>query len=207
MISDVPFHLILPAALIASASPGPATLAIAGTSMGAGRRAGLALASGITTGSLAWSLAAAFGLGALMLANAWALEIVRFFGAAYLLYLAFRSARSALRRGEGEAVALKGGLSALYAKGLALHLTNPKAILFFGALYSLAIPADASPSTLAAVVGAIGLQSFAIFHGYALLFSTPALARGYARLRRWFDAVFALGFGYAGVKVLTAPLR
>jgi threonine/homoserine/homoserine lactone efflux protein len=52
MILDINLPLILLAALVASASPGPATLAIAGTSMASGRASGLALVSGITTGSL-----------------------------------------------------------------------------------------------------------------------------------------------------------
>ncbi|QLP98646.1 MAG: LysE family translocator [Rhodoblastus sp.] len=207
MVADLQFHLILPAALIASASPGPATLAIAGTSMAAGRRAGLALAAGILTGSLAWSSAAALGLGAIMTANVWILEVVRYFGAGYLLFLAFRSARSALRPGAVEAVAVKGDATTLYLKGLALHLTNPKAILFFGSLYSLGVPADADWRTLGAVILAVGLQSVVVFFGYALMFSTPALARGYMRMRRGFEAAFALGFGAAGLKVLTARLQ
>src|SRR3546814_8375262 len=55
MIADVNLTLILLAALIATASPGPATLAIAGTSMASGRRYGLALAASVMTGSLTWS--------------------------------------------------------------------------------------------------------------------------------------------------------
>lgn len=207
MLADLNFHLILPAALIASASPGPATLAIAGTSMAAGRRAGLALALGILTGSLMWSTAAALGLGAIMTANVWILEIVRYCGAAYLLFLAFRSARSALRPGVVAAVAVKGSGKTLYFKGLALHLTNPKAILFFGSLYSLGVPADADFRALATVIAAVGLQSVLVFCGYAVMFSTPALARGYMRMRRGFEAAFALGFGAAGLKVLTARLQ
>lgn len=207
MVADLHFHLILPAALIASASPGPATLAIAGTSMAAGRRAGLALALGIVTGSLMWSTAAALGLGAIMAANVWILEIVRYFGAAYLLFLAVRSARSALRPGVVAAVAVKGDAAALYLKGLALHVTNPKAILFFGSLYSLGVPADADFRALATVIVAVGLQSVLVFCGYAVMFSTPSLARGYLRLRRWFEGAFALGFGVAGLKVLTARLH
>ncbi|WP_367648667.1 LysE family translocator [Ruegeria arenilitoris] len=68
---EINLPLILIAALISSVSPGPATLAVAGTSMASGRRSGLALASDIKTGSLMWSVAAALGLGAVMLANAW----------------------------------------------------------------------------------------------------------------------------------------
>jgi len=208
MTDDVNLPLILLAAFMTSASPGPATLALAGTSMAAGRAFGLALASGIMTGSLIWSVAAALGMGALMLANAWAFEIVRYFGAAYLLFLAFKSARAAIRGGEAKTSMMAGStLARTYAKGLALHLTNPKAILFFGSLYAIGLPPGASPETLATVIGAIGLQSFLIFHGYALLFSSGAIARVYARLRRWFDATFAVAFGAAGLKILTARLQ
>lgn len=207
MIADVNLPLILLAALIASCSPGPATLAIAGTSMASGRRYGLALASGITTGSLMWSVGAAAGLSVIMLANAWAFEVLRYFGAGYLLFLAVKSARSALRRGAPATSRVAAPtLGAAYRRGLLLHLTNPKAILFFGALYAVGLPAGTSPATLAVVILAIGLQSFLMFHGYALLFSSPPMTAGYAKLRRWFEAAFALAFGAAGFKILTARL-
>ena len=54
---------------IAPASPGPATLGIAGTSMRHGRRAGLSLSAGIMAGSYIWSATAAFGVGAILLAH------------------------------------------------------------------------------------------------------------------------------------------
>jgi threonine/homoserine/homoserine lactone efflux protein len=207
MLSDVNLPLILLAALIATASPGPATLAIAGTSMASGRRYGLALAAGVTTGSLAWSIAAAAGLSVAMLANAWVFEVLRYAGAAYLLFLAFKSARSALRPGAAPAIKTAApSLATAYRRGLLLHLTNPKAILFFGSLYAVGVPAGTSPASLALVIAAVGLQSFALFHGYALLFSSPPLARGYAKLRRWFEAAFAAAFAFAGIKILTARL-
>jgi threonine/homoserine/homoserine lactone efflux protein len=207
MVADVNLPLILLAALIATASPGPATLAIAGTSMASGRRCGLALASGITTGSLMWSVGAAAGLSVVMLANAWAFEVLRYFGAGYLLFLACKSARSALRPGVAPTARISiPTLGSAYRRGLFLHLTNPKAILFFGALYAVGIPAGSSPATLATVILAIGLQSLLVFHGYALLFSSPPLAAGYARLRRGFEAVFAVAFTVAGLKILTARL-
>lgn len=208
MIDTLNLPLILLAAFITSATPGPATLAIAGTSMNSGRPMGLALAAGITTGSLAWSVAAALGLGALMLAHAWVIELVRYLGAGYLLYLAFRSARSAMTPGtiKVRPVAAR-SLAAAYAKGMAIHLTNPKAILFFGSLYAIGIPQQASFADLALVICAVGLQSILIFHGYALLFSSAPMMAGYARLRRWFEAVFAMAFGAASLKILTARVE
>ncbi|WP_193367022.1 LysE family transporter [Pelagibius marinus] len=207
MIADVNLPLILLAALIATGSPGPATLAIAGTSMASGRPYGLALAAGVTTGSLTWSIAAAAGLSVVMLANAWAFEMMRYIGAGYLLFLAVKSARAALRPDAPAAAKIKvPTLRAAYRRGLLLHLTNPKAILFFGALYSVAVPANTSPASLALIIAAIGLQSVLVFHGYALLFSSPPMTAGYAKLRRWFEAVFALAFGAAGLKILTTRL-
>lgn len=208
MLDHIDLPLILAAALIGVASPGPSTLAIAGTSMEAGRRRGLALASGITLGSLTWSIAAAAGLGAVMLANAWVFEAIRWAGAAYLAYLAVRSARAALRPGRVATRAVQARSTArMVLQGFALHVTNPKAILFFGSLYALGVPADASASELAVVVAAVGLQSAVVVHGYALLFSNPVAAKVYVRLRPWFEGVFAIAFGAASLAILNAKLR
>lgn len=138
-----------------------------------------------------------------MLRHAWLLELMRYAAAAYLLYLAWRSARSAFQSAaERTPPDLVGSLGKAYLRGLALHLTNPKAILFFGSLYAIGLPAGTTGIGLITVIAAIGVQSFLIFHGYALIFSTPTIARGYSRMKRGFDAAFAAMFGYAGLKVL-----
>lgn len=204
---DIDLPVILAAAFVAAASPGPATLTIAGTSMGQGRREGLTVALGIVTGSLIWSVIAAFGFSAVMLAHAWALELTRYIGAAYLVFLALKSARSALSTKTITPSSAKGDRLTLYVKGLALHLTNPKAILFFGSLYAIGVPAGASLGQLLTVVVAIGIQCCVIFLGYALVFSTPGMAEVYTKLRRWFEGAFAVAFGAAGLKILTTRLQ
>ena len=207
MLPTINLPLILAAGIIATGSPGPATLAIAGTSMNAGRRYGLAMASGMSIASLIWSISAAFGLAAVMLANGWAFEIMRYIGAGYLIWLAYKSAKSALK--PGVAVVSPVGTTSpkrAFAKGFAIHITNPKAILFFGSLYAIAVPPGTPVEGLLLVICAVGIQSAIIFHGYALLFSNPAMMRGYMRLRCWFEGVFAVAFGLAGFKILTAKL-
>lgn len=209
MIDTVNLTLILPIALVAVASPGPATLAIAGTSMGSGRKHGLALASGIMSGSLFWSISAAFGLGAVMMANAWMFEIVRYFGAAYLLYLAYKSAKSVFSKAsvKTQNKIVVEHVYAAYLKGLAIHITNPKAILFFGSLFSIGVPANASLETLLTVIAAIAIQSAIVFFGYALIFSSAKVTASYAKLQKWFDAVFAMVFGAAGLRFIFVPLE
>lgn len=207
MIDQINYPLILTAALLATASPGPSTLAIAGTAMGQGRVPALALAAGIISGSWTWSTAAALGLGALMLANAWVFEILRYLGAGYLLFLAFKSARRVLAPGGPTFRSVSAqSLGRAFGKGLAMHLTNPKPILFFGALYSVGVPPTASPAEVASVVLVVGLQSVVIFASYALLFSNSRVVGVYVRLSRWFEAAFAMAFGFAGLRLLTARL-
>ena len=206
-MSDINLPVILFAAFLASGSPGPATLAIAGTSMASGRRTGLALASGVTTGSFIWSVSAAFGLGAVMAANAWVFEIIRYIGAGYLAWLAVKSARSAWHGSKLETKAMAPTTPRrAYAKGLALHLTNPKAVLFFGALYAIGIPIGTPPSALVTVILAVGVQSMVMFHLYAVIFSSKPMTAAYARAKRWFEGFFALAFGAIAFKVLTAKV-
>lgn len=207
MLVDINLPLILVAAFVASASPGPATLALAGTSMASGRLAGLSLAAGITAGSLTWSISAALGLSAIMLANAWIFEIIRYCGAAYLMYLAYKSAKSALFQQTVVTRSLVGTKTTLFRKGLLLHLTNPKAVLFFGSLYSIGIPANTSLSDLALVIAAVGTLSATTFHSYAILFSSKPMTTLYMRMKRWFEMAFAIGFGAASIKILTAKFQ
>lgn len=202
-MNDLNLPLILAAAFLSSASPGPATLAIAGASMRHGRRVGLATALGVVTGSVTWSVAAAMGLAALMQAHVWLVEAMRYLAAAYLLSLAVRAARSALST---DAAVLSGTsesrLTRAYGRGLALHLTNPKAILFFASLYTLGVGPQAGPEALVVVIAAIGLQSLVIFAGYALIFAHGGVVGAYARLRRGFEAAFALTFAGAAIGAL-----
>jgi threonine efflux protein len=208
-MEEINFLLIIASAIAAIASPGPATLAIAGASMSHGRYPGLSLAAGVLTGSLFWSISAAFGLAAILHANVWVFEILRYCGALYLLYLAFKSLRSAFSSSQ---LTLPENYSATatakenYFRGLLIHLTNPKAILFFGSLYSIGVPATAQPIALLSVILAVGVVSSFIFLGYAFLFSNGTARRIYLKSKVVFESIFSLFFGVAGFKLLTSEI-
>ena len=206
-MEEINYLLIALAAVIAIASPGPATLAISGMSMSQGRGHGLLLAAGVLTGSFFWSFSAAFGMGALMYANAWLLEAFRYFGACYLIYLAYKSVCSALSVKQTEVADNSTlGFKAAYLRGLLIHLSNPKAVLFFGSLYSLGVPNEVNAIGLLKVIFTVGLISSCIFIGYALLFSNSKVRELYVKSRRVFESVFAVFFGIAGVKILASKL-
>lgn len=153
------FHqllLVYAAYVIATASPGPSNMAIMGVAMSRGRAPALVLAAGIVTGSLFWAVLAASGISAVLSAFADALFALKIAGGLYLLYLAYKSPRSALSAKEPQALSVADGsqtdFTALYRRGVLLHLTNPKAILAWIAIMSLGLKADTS-STLPAILG------------------------------------------------------
>lgn len=197
--------LILIGWAVAGGSPGPATLAISGAAMGGGRAAGLAMAAGVVAGSASWGVAAGLGMSALMLANAWIFEIIRYLGAGYLLYLAVKSLRSALKGGGLTMQTVS--VERLFVKGFLIHITNPKAILAWGAIYAIALPAGAGAAQVWQLFGFLIVTSMFVFFGYGILFSNPAIVRGYTAAKRCFDGIFAALFGAASLKILTARLE
>ena len=206
-MTPLEFTFFLLAWGLAGASPGPATLAIASTSMNRGRAAGIAVAAGIVAGSATWGIAAALGMSAVMLANAWAVEILRYVGAAYLIFLGYKALRSAMSdKPMTQARAKSGSLKTIFVKGMMLHVTNPKAIFSWGAVFAIVVPPGSTPQDIAYTFLALVIVSNIVFFGYALLFSTAAMVRGYQKLRRPFEFCFGLLFGLAGLKILTAKL-
>ena len=193
--------------LLAVASPGPSTMMIMGVAMSQGRGAALALASGVVTGSMTWALLTAAGLSAVLLRYAHAITAIKIAGGIYLLYLAYRCARSAVAGVTAAQVdaAMPAPQSAgtLYRRGLLMHLSNPKAILTWIALMSMGVQAGQPPGTLAAIAGGCTLIGVAVFGGYALVFSTAPAVRAYRRARRPIEALLAGCLGLAGIKTLS----
>lgn len=192
--------------LIATASPGPSNMAIMATAMRDGRVPALALAAGVITGSLFWAILAATGLSAVLTAYAQALFVIKIVGGVYLLYLAFRAGRSALKPVSDFAQPNAGRAPphyrALYRQGLLMHVGNPKAIMAWMAIMSLGFREDAPAGMLPAIVGGCAILGAIVFGGYALLFSTASMVTLYTRLRRWIESVLSAVFAIAGLKLL-----
>ncbi|MEQ9812295.1 MAG: LysE family transporter [Azospirillaceae bacterium] len=189
-------------------SPGPNVLAVMGTAMESGRRAGVTLASGMVSGTLVWGGATLIGLTALLALCASALTAIKFAGAAYLLWLAYKAFRAALARGAALPAGQAEAWSArrLYLRGLAIQLSNPKAALTWIAIMSLAVR-DGAPLWVgpAVVAGCLAI-SLAGHMAYALLFSAPPVGRLYLKARRWIQGGLGAFFCFAGWKLATARL-
>lgn len=110
--------------------PGPSVLYITTRSAAQGRRAGLASVGGVELASLTHAAAAAIGLSAVLLTSALAFSVVKYLGAAYLIYL---GVRTLFNRNLDHQVQLPAprSLSRLFTQGYLVNLLNPKTALWF----------------------------------------------------------------------------
>lgn len=193
--------------LLATLSPGPANLAIASTAMRDGRRAGVQLASGVVLGSLTWGVLAAAGLSAVLATYGELTQYIRIAGGLYLLWLALKSIRAAMKPASvlsAEQGATSGSETGwrYFGTGLAIHLTNPKAIFAWVAIIAIGVSPGAPIWVSFIIVAGCWAMGVVIFCGYALLFSTRRMVGAYNKARRWIETGAAAGFGIAGFSLI-----
>lgn len=200
--------LVFTAYIVGAASPGPSNMRIMGVAMHQGRRSALMLAAGVMSGSFFWGSLAATGVATLLTQYAQALIVLKVVGGIYLLFLAIKAGRSAFTTDEKLATQLAAVSSAsgfgLYQRGLLMHLTHPKALLGWVATMTLGLGPRASSMTVALILTRCAVLSITIFCGYAIVFSTAPMIRGYHKARRWIEGTLAIVFGAAGFKLLLA---
>ena len=173
------------AALVVALAPGPDNLFVLAQSATHGARAGFSVICGLCTGICVQTVLLIVGVSALIAASPIAFFVLQCCGAAYLLYLAYKSfqvragvvkldagdAGEMRAGGEGAMVA---GLSfrRLYLRGIIMNLTNPKAVLFALSFIPPAVDMsrEMSPSLQMVVLGAeFVTATFIVFGSIALL--------------------------------------
>jgi len=167
----------------------------------------MALALGVATGSFTWALLTVFGLSAILATYASALLAIKIFGGLYLLWLAYKSLRSATSSHDIEATELAGGRRTplgYLKRGYIIQMTNPKAALAWIAIISLGLKQGAPIWVAAVIVIGTFVLSIAIHLMYAALFSTPVMVRLYGRSRRIIQGVLGTFFALAGLRLLTS---
>jgi len=182
--------------------PGPSVLYIVTRSMDQGRAAGLVSVLGIHTGSIVHVAAAAFGLSAILASSALSFGIVKYAGAAYLIWLGIRTIRE---RGEERpgATGREHSLKRIYAQGVVVNVLNPKTALFFLAFLPQFIDVSKGSVSLQAVIlgAAFIVLGFLSDGTYALVSARVSRAirnrRRAGVARRWLPGLTLIGLGVA----------
>lgn len=135
--------------------PGPNVMFIVSQSVTRGRQAGLVSALGVEIGSVVHVTAAVLGLSALLASSATAMSIIKFGGAAYLVYLGVRVLLSRDGAGPHAFAPQERHLSRIFVNGLLINLFNPKVALFFLAFLPQFV--DPNRGSVAAQLMVLGL--------------------------------------------------
>jgi threonine/homoserine/homoserine lactone efflux protein len=154
MPSTAQFPAFVAASLILILIPGPSVMFVVGRAIAYGRRQAVLTAWGNATGTFCASALAAVGLGALVQESAVAFAIVKYAGAAYLIYLGVKALRDREGLMASPAAAAGGRRRALatMAEGFMVGLLNPKSILFFLAILPQFVDTAAGSATVQMLV-------------------------------------------------------
>ncbi|CAI1842530.1 threonine export protein RhtC [Serratia fonticola] len=189
--------------LIALMSPGPDFFFVSQTAASRSRREAMMGVVGISLGVMVWAGVALLGLNLILQKMAWLHQIIMVGGGLYLCWMGWQLLRSARSQNAQTApaaevkVALpKPGRS--FIRGLLTNLSNPKAVIYFGSVFSLFVGEDVAAGARWGLFALITGETFIWFTLVAIIFALPAMRRGYQRMAKWIDGlagVLFTGFG------------
>ena len=185
------------AAVLIAITPGPGAVLSMSIGMRYGYRSALLAILGLQAALLLQLIVVALGLGALLAASETAFGLLKLAGAAYLIWLGVTKWRAPV-----DAVVVKSGdlpTRGLFVQGLLVNLTNPKAIVFIGALVPQFIdPAQPVATQYAVIAATLCATDVIVMSGYAVAALQMGRWLGEARHVRWQNRIFGAVFVTAG---------
>ncbi len=193
------FSTFLVASFILAVTPGPGVLYIVTRSLIQGRRFGMTSVAGVALGNLGNALAASIGLATVFALSSFAFSVVKYAGAAYLLYLGIRMLRFS-GTDKSPVVSVAAPLGRVFRDGFFVALLNPKTTIFFGAFLPQFLSANASTMSQSIVLGSIFVTIAAITDSlYVLAAGVAASALRSTherRVGRWLGGSMFIGLGF-----------
>ena len=192
--------LFIAASLVLLLTPGPAVLYIVARSVAQGRAAGLASVLGIHLGTIVHIVAAAIGLSALVVSSALAFAVIKYLGAAYLIWMGVRTLMA--KDPDAEAPVVRAGpLRRAFRDGFLVNLFNPKTAIFFLAFLPQFV--DPTRGALHWQILVLGLTFMGLGIVSDALFALAAGSAGdflrrsrrFLRFQRWFAGTSFIGLG------------
>jgi threonine/homoserine/homoserine lactone efflux protein len=152
-----------------AASPGPDNMTIVARTISHGAASGIAYGTGTVLGILIFLTLAAFGLSIIAAQMGTVMTILRYAGAAYLIWMGFKLWTAKPVVPELQAGCERRGLLAVFATGVALNLGNPKMPLFYVALLPNVVGSSLTPGHIAALAAVILAVEVVVIGGHVVL--------------------------------------
>jgi len=178
-------------------SPGPDILYVFTLSITENKTKAIVFASGLVSGLIVHTALVAFGVAAIIKQEEWIFQMIKYFGVAYLLYLAIQAYRSDAQFSGYERQENKKSYLSAYKKGILMNILNPKVSLFFLAfLPGFIWDQNANISIQLMMLGLLFmLQAWIIFFGVSQLGSIINLKKiaAYSQTAQWIQIILLLG--------------
>lgn len=199
------FAVITVVHLLAAASPGPDFAYVTRQSLVHGRRAGLLASGGIALGLGIHIAYSAAGLAAVIAHSAHWMTAIKLLGGAYLLYLGVMGLRSRRQVAAAEAAATPAPPTSAWRQvlgGFLCNALNPKAPIYFLALFTVVLSPDLPAPTLIAYGAWIMLLQWVWFSLVALVLAHHRVRDRLLGVRHWIDRAFGVAMVALGLRVL-----
>ena len=200
LLPTATLSIFITASIALLLTPGPAVMYIVTRSIDQGRKAGLASVLGIEVGGLFHVMAATLGLSTILVSSALAFDVVKYLGAAYLIYIGIRKLLTPETVQEAVMVERK-SLRRIFSQGVIVNILNPKTALFFFAFLPQFVDRSRGSAPLQfLLLGLLFVTLATITDGsYALLAGSAAgWLRGnvkFLRFQRYFSGTVYIGLG------------
>ncbi|OTH00730.1 MULTISPECIES: LysE family transporter [Acinetobacter] len=173
-------------------SPGPDFFFVSQSAIRQSRSHAMFAALGISLSILVWAICAISGLHFLFQKIAWLQQALVILGGLYLFYLGIQLFKSAFNKQASVqqlSTAIPKSKITLLLQGFFTNMANPKALVYFSSVFSLAINADMPLTTQSSLLALIWLESLIWFALVAYLFSWHKMNAAYQRLSKWIDGL------------------
>ena len=176
-------------------SPGPDFFFVTQSAIRQSRTHALCAALGVSLSILVWSICAISGLHFLFQKIAWLQQVLMILGGLYLLYLGTQLLKSAFAKNGAttQATELKKTASKTHKKlllqGFFTNMANPKALVYFSSVFSIAISTDVSLLQQSSLLALVFVESLIWFAVVALVFSAPKMTGYYQNFSQKIDAI------------------
>lgn len=189
--------------LIALMSPGPDFFFVSQTAASRSRREAMMGVVGISLGIVVWAGVALMGLHLILQKMAWLHRVISIGGGIYLCWMGWQLLRSAWAKNaqpsvEAEVKVALPQAGRSFIRGFLTNLSNPKAVIYFGSVFSLFVGDDVGAGARWGLFLLIIAETLVWFSLVAMVFALPTVRCSYQRLAKWIDGlagVLFTGFG------------
>jgi RhtB (resistance to homoserine/threonine) family protein len=193
---------------IGAVAPGPDFAMVLRQSIAHGRQAAISTSAGIASAILVHGAYTLLGLGLIVSQSILVFTVLKFAGAAYLIWLgigALRAPPPKAPAGIDEPARREMPRFKAFGIGFLTNLLNPKAVLFFLSLFTTLVSATTALETKTFYVASMSVMLFFWFVLVSLFFTTPRVRQGFYRMGQWFNRATGVALIFLAIRVAITP--